>query len=126
MLPFDDYSHLGEDELTFSVIYQEIFRYYHLILPAMSLRLDMSDAALWSTPTAAQYCLRVLDPRLWDHYDYMPRTRDLSRSRRDLLIRFFEMVLKAHDVPIDRERPALLFNGSASITGRVFSDPRNA
>lgn len=105
VLPYDDYSAIRDDELTFDLIYQEIFRYYHLITPAMSVRLDMSDPTIWSTPTAALYVLRMIDPRLWDHYEYMPRTRDLSCYRRELLARFCRSVLKGHDIPIENETP---------------------
>lgn len=114
VLPYVDFSQLATEAITFSLIYKEVFRYYHLILPAMSLRLDMSDASVWETPTAAQYTLRVLDPRLWDHYDYMPRTRDLCKGRRDLLIRFFRRVLERHGLTYDPSGPALLINGSGS------------
>ena len=55
VLPYDDYSRVREDELTFELIYKEIFRYYARILPAMSKRLDMADPTIWRTPTAARY-----------------------------------------------------------------------
>ncbi len=116
VLPWDDYSTVDDNELDVDLVYREVFQYYHLILPAMSVRLDMSDPKLWATPTAAQYTLRVLDPRLWDHYDYMPRTRDLSRSRRELLMRFFRAVLRRNNVSYDDSTPAVLTGGRAIIT----------
>jgi hypothetical protein len=100
MLPFDDYSKVADEDLTFDFIYQEILRYYHLIFPAMSKRLDMSDATIWNTPTAARYVLRMSDPELWEHFHYMPRTRDLSNCRRELLRRFCHKVLKSHGIPV--------------------------
>lgn len=93
VLPYDDYSDISDDELTFEFIYQQIFRYYYLLLPAMNKRLDMRDESIWSSPTAARYLLRTLDPNLWEYYDYMPRTRDLSTYRRQLLRRWCEKVL---------------------------------
>jgi hypothetical protein len=99
VLPFDDYSKVSDDDLTFSFIYEEILRYYHLIFPAMSKRLDMSDPTVWDTPTAAQYVLRMTDSKLWSHFNYMPRTRDLSKYRRRLLRRFCHKVLRSHGLP---------------------------
>jgi hypothetical protein len=99
VLPYDDYSKITKDQLTWELIYAEIFRYYHLILPAMSKRLDMSDPTVWQTPTAARYVMRMTDRDLWGYYNYMPRTRDLSKYRRELLWRFCLEVLAAHDVP---------------------------
>lgn len=100
VLPYDDYSQLRDDELTFDVIYREVFRYYALIFPAMNRRLDMSDPTLWETPSAARYLLRVTDPGLWETPVYMPRTRDLSAARRLLLERFCHKVLAAWPEPV--------------------------
>jgi hypothetical protein len=94
VLPFDDYTNVQDDKLTFDLIYNEIFRYYRLVLPAMSERLNLSDPTIWQTPTAARYVLRMVDEPLWAFYNYMPRTRDLSKYRRDLLRRFCTKVLR--------------------------------
>jgi len=101
VLPYDDYSHISENDLNFKLIYDEIFRYYHLIFPAMSVHLDMSDPGIWTTPTTAQYVLRMIDTKLWDFHNYMPRTRDLSKYRRELLERFCRLVLKSNDIVSD-------------------------
>ena len=98
VLPYDDYSAVADADLTFPFIYEEIFRYYYLILPAMSERLDMSDPTVWQSPTAARYVLRMIDERLWSYYNYMPRTRDLSTYRRQLLRRFCNKVLAENGV----------------------------
>ncbi|MFN0077852.1 MAG: hypothetical protein ACKVY0_15455 [Prosthecobacter sp.] len=94
VLPYDDYSKVTDAQLTFDFVYAEALRYYHLIMPAMSKRLDMSDPTIWNTPTAAQYVLRMCDERMWATPNYMPRTRDLSKYRRALLRRFCEKVLR--------------------------------
>jgi hypothetical protein len=99
VLPFDDYSQLRDEDITFDLIYDEIFRYYNLVLPAMTERLDLADAAIWQTPTAAHYVLRMIHEKLWGYYNYMPRTRDLSRYRRDLLRRFCAKVLAGNAGP---------------------------
>ena len=98
VLPFDDYSTIAPADVTFDVIYKEIFRYYNLIVPAMSERLNLADPAVWASPTAANYVLRMIDERLWGYYNYMPRTRDLSKYRRALLRQFCENVLAANRV----------------------------
>jgi hypothetical protein len=97
VLPYNNYSHIADAQLTFELIYKEIFRYYSLILPAMNKRLLMSDPTIWETPTAAHYVLRMIQPKLWNSYNYMPRTRDLSKYRRKLLERFCQSVLKKYD-----------------------------
>jgi len=98
VLPFDDYSKVAAADVTFDLIYKEIFRYYDLILPAMTERLNLADSAIWESPTAAQYILRMTDERLWGCYNYMPRTRDLSKYRRALLQQFCANVLAANRV----------------------------
>lgn len=93
VLPFEDFSGVSDDALGFDLIYQHIFRNYYLLLPAMNKRLDMSDASIFTHPTAAHYILRMIDLAMWEYYDYMPRTRDLSGARRALLRRFCEIVI---------------------------------
>jgi hypothetical protein len=92
VLPYDDYSGLSDDEVTFPLVYSEVLRYYHLLCPAMSERLDLSDPTLWTTPSAAHYLLEVTAPELWATPLSMPRTRDLSAPRRALLQRFCRLV----------------------------------
>ncbi|HEX4421926.1 MAG TPA: hypothetical protein VH165_28635 [Kofleriaceae bacterium] len=94
ILPYDDYSAVSESQLTWDYIYDEVFRYYHLIMPAMSQRLDLKDPTIWDTPTAAGYILRMTKTSLWGYYDYMPRSRDLSKYRRELLRRFCHKVIR--------------------------------
>jgi len=94
VLPYDDYEHLSRDQLTWDLVYDEVLRYYALIMPAMSQRLDLTDRTIWETPTAASYVLRMTQPALWGYYDYMPRTRDLSKYRRELLRRFCRKVIE--------------------------------
>ena len=83
-----------DDDLDFDLIYREIFRYYYLVLPAMNKRLPMNDPTIWNTPTAAQYVLKRSAEDRWDDYEYMPRTSDLSDSRRELLHRFCRKVIR--------------------------------
>ncbi len=105
VLPYDDYSKITDEQLTWELIYEQIFRYYHLILPAMSVRLDMSDRTIWETPTAARYLKRVTDRSLWSYFSYMPRTRDLSKYRCELLWRFCDKFLAETPEPKSQRKP---------------------
>ncbi len=112
VLPYNDYSKIPDEELGFDLIYQEIFRNYYLLMPAMNKRLDLSDPSIWESPTAANYLLRVTEPGLWEYFDYMPRTRDLSKYRRELLRRFCRRILSQGGIRHGQgqRRPALKRN----------------
>ena len=96
ILPYDDYSHQLTTGPTFDDVYDNIFQYYDLIVPAMNERLPMNDQSLWDTPTAAQYLKRIIEPSLWSSPNYMPRTRDLSAKRRELLVAYCDAVIARH------------------------------
>lgn len=97
ILPYDDYTSLLASGPTFDDIYQQVFMYYDLVLPAMNERLSMNDPTLWDTPTAAKYLKRIVDPGLWATTRYMPRTRDLSSKRRELVLAFCDAVIARHE-----------------------------
>jgi hypothetical protein len=101
VLPYDDYSDVRDDELTLDRIYQTIFRYFDLITPAMSVAMDLKDPSIWELPSAARYVLLTTSPEFWSSWQYMPRTRDLSRSRRELLQRFCNAVLRRHKQTVE-------------------------
>jgi hypothetical protein len=90
VLPADDYGRLGDDELTFPLVYQEVLRYYHLLHPAMSRVLDLGDEQ--AVTSAAEALLQRTDPGNWHRARYMPRTRDLSAGKRHLLERWCRQV----------------------------------
>jgi hypothetical protein len=96
ILPYDDYSAVRDDELSFELIYREVLRYYHLITPGMSEALNLADPTIWQMPSAARYVLLTSSLELWASWQFMPRTRDLSRYRRELLRRFCGQVLQRH------------------------------
>lgn len=101
ILPYDDYENVRDDELTLDFIYQTVFRYYDLITPAMSEAMDLKDPSIWQMPSAARYVLLTTSPEFWASWQYMPRTRDLSHSRRELLRRFCNAVLRRHKQTIE-------------------------
>ena len=98
VLPHDgEAAAIPDSQLDYPTIYRKVLRYYALILPAMSKRLDMSQSSVWVSPTAVRYLLRTTDINMWEHWAYMPRTRDLSATRRTLLHRFCHKVLAESD-----------------------------
>jgi hypothetical protein len=98
VLPYEDFSQVRDDELTLELIYQKIFRYYDLITPAMSEAMDLKDPSIWEMPAAARYVLLTSSLDLWSSWQFMPRTRDLSRARRELLHRFCRAVLRRNEL----------------------------
>lgn len=96
ILPNEDYSRyyvestpgtepVGNSTLTFGVIFEHVFRNYHLLYPIMSKMVPLNDPEEWAGPEMARRLLNRLDPSIWNSYEFMPRTRDLSRSRRELV-----------------------------------------
>jgi hypothetical protein len=77
---------VGNDQLTFDVVYQKVLRTYNLLYPRMNH--PLGGFPLNNEPavsTHAQAIRDVTDPKIWMSIDYMPRTRDLWESRRKLL-----------------------------------------
>ncbi len=92
VLPTDDFSHVSHDDLTFALVYEKVLRYYHLLHPAMSEVLDISDEQIVGDPGVAQTLVERTDPGLWARFAYMPRTRELSEGKRQLLVRWHDKV----------------------------------
>jgi hypothetical protein len=95
ILPYNDYSvyytdpgdpqPVGNDLLTFDVIYNEALRNYYLLYPAMSQRVPLNDPAYWSDAEMARRLMQRVSIDAWGTAEAMPRTRDLSQSRRTLI-----------------------------------------
>ncbi|HSS52025.1 MAG TPA: hypothetical protein VLX28_24045 [Thermoanaerobaculia bacterium] len=76
---------VGNDQLTFEVVYQKVLRTYYLLYPAMNKIFALNDES-----AVAGHAQAILDatspaPTNWMSSGYMPRTRDMSNSRRTLL-----------------------------------------
>lgn len=99
VLPYDDYTQIIDRGATWQDVYDNVFQYYDLLMPAMNERLPMNDATFWETPTAARYLKRVIDPALFESTTYMPRTRDLTARRRELIVAFCDAVLASEASP---------------------------
>jgi hypothetical protein len=76
---------IGNDKLTFQVIFDEVLRNYYLLYPAMNLRIPLNDPEQWEDPNMAGLMMQRTQKSWWGKAEYMPRTRDLSASRRTLL-----------------------------------------
>ncbi|HWN42807.1 MAG TPA: hypothetical protein VNW71_11330 [Thermoanaerobaculia bacterium] len=74
---------VGNSSLTFDVVYQKVLRTYYLLYPAMNQIFELNSES--AVKPMAQKILDATEPALWMSIHYMPRTRDMSASRRQLL-----------------------------------------
>ncbi|HEV3049496.1 MAG TPA: hypothetical protein VGX50_04270 [Longimicrobium sp.] len=74
---------VGNDLLTFDVVYQKVLRTYYLLFPAMNRVFPLNCEE--KVTKNAQAILARTEMSLWMTTKYMPRTRDMSASRRKLL-----------------------------------------
>lgn len=84
-------SPVGNEALTFEVVYAKVLRTYFLLYPAMNKVFALDDAKAVRGMASAILERTSLD--LWLSTSYMPRTRDLSDSRRKLLQAWCRKVL---------------------------------
>ena len=71
------------DELTFEVLYDHVLRAYYLLYPTMWSFLPLNSPK--KVAAYAPKILKAINLSRWMSTSYMPRTRDLSDSRRKLL-----------------------------------------
>jgi hypothetical protein len=76
---------VGNAQLTFDVVYQKVLRTYYLLYPVMNSFIPLNSEA--SVAASAGNILQMTDPTQtpWMSSGFMPRTRDMSASRRTLL-----------------------------------------
>jgi hypothetical protein len=74
---------VGNEALTFDVLYAKVLRTYYLLYPAMNRIFPLNSEE--QVTKCAQAILDRTDMKLWMTTSYMPRTRDMSKSRRTLL-----------------------------------------
>ena len=82
---------VGNDKLTFDVVFARVLRTYYLLYPAMNAIIDLSSES--AVAAAAEGIIARTDPSIWMSIHYMPRTRDMSASRRTLLQAWCRKVL---------------------------------
>ena len=92
VLPTDDYSKVSDADLLgqtgFQFMYQNVLRYYYITYPVMQPIMDFSDYNVMTSPRMLQMLPTVTDHANWGQAGYMPRTRELSKSRQALLARW--------------------------------------
>jgi hypothetical protein len=74
----------GQLPVTWDVVYQNVFKCYHAILPIMNVIVPFTQAN-WSDPFMINAMLQFTDQNNWSKPLYMPITRELSASQRQLL-----------------------------------------
>ncbi|HLJ88353.1 MAG TPA: hypothetical protein VKZ53_16150 [Candidatus Angelobacter sp.] len=82
---------IGNERLTFDVVYHHVLRTYYLLYPAMNRIFALNDES--AVESKAQGILQVTETSQWMSTGYMPRTRDMSQSRRTLLRAWCRKVL---------------------------------
>jgi hypothetical protein len=90
---------VGNKKLTFDFIYNEVLRNYYLLYPAMSRRVPLNDEKQWADPEMAGRMLLRTQKDLFGTWKYMPRTRDLSETRRRLLQAWCRKILGMRQDP---------------------------
>ena len=75
---------VATEAMDWYALYGEVFRNYYLLYPGMSLVLPLNDPNQWIGPTLFGLSDRV-DPSAWNTMSNMPRTRDMSATRRWLV-----------------------------------------
>jgi hypothetical protein len=86
---------VGNDQLTFDVVYQKVLRTYYLLYPAMNRIFELNSESAVAPNAQAILAATSPVPANWMSSGYMPRTRDMSRSRRILLQAWCRKVLAA-------------------------------
>jgi hypothetical protein len=89
VLPRDDFSTVPDHDLTFAFVYKNVLQYYYLIYPTMDRFIDLSSEQN-VRDNADALLARIAKDRL-RHWDYMPRTRELSDGKRALLERWLRL-----------------------------------
>jgi hypothetical protein len=97
-LPYDDYSAISDEELTWSFLYEHVIRYYAIMYPVMSRIIPWGPT---STPTDpdrviqfASLMRQAVDESRIGTALQMPITRELSRGKRKLIERWCELQLR--------------------------------
>jgi hypothetical protein len=84
---------VGNASLTFDVVYQHVLRTYYLLYPAMNQVFPLNSES--DVAKHASAILALTEQSIWMTSGYMPRTRDMSLSRRTLLRAWCRKVLPA-------------------------------
>jgi hypothetical protein len=91
VFPLDNYDEVPDEDLTWPFIYEQIFRYFYLLYPAMSIQgfpLNNQTAIERRAPIIKT----MVSTALAESSVAMPITRDLSPGKRKLLLRWCDLV----------------------------------
>nr|AHE14773.1 EspD-like indole-3-pyruvic acid imine synthase [uncultured bacterium] len=87
------------EEVTFDLVYREVFAYYELLYSFMSAEV-FSLADECKVKTYPRLIWQMCDPANRGKTYYMPPTRDLSQPKARLLLRFLRAQQQVSDVPV--------------------------
>jgi hypothetical protein len=97
VLPFDDYSHVPDDAVTWPFVWNEVFKYYAIMYPVMSLIIPWGPANIPHDPDRvvqfASLIREAVDASRLGTALAMPITRELSAGKRALVQRWCELQL---------------------------------
>jgi len=109
ILPNEDYSEfytnpgssepVGNAKLNFGVLYEKVLKPYHVLFPAMDQVRNLHDPKEWGGADSAKRLMERIDINNFNRAIFMPRTRDLSESRRQLLEAWCRKTLQSSDTP---------------------------
>jgi hypothetical protein len=93
VMPQDDFSsEIQQGGATWDLVYEKIWRFYHVVYPAMSkvISLNIKETMEKNAPLI----VAATDPDHWESTHYMPPTRDLSTGKRALLVEWANEVAR--------------------------------
>ncbi len=95
VLPFHDYGDVPDDEITWDFVYREVFSYYGILYPIMSLIIPWGPDTLPNDPVrVAQFAAimrQAVDQRYLGTALSMPITRELDAGKRALVQRWCDL-----------------------------------
>lgn len=98
VLPYDDYRHVPDEELTLDFVYREVLHYYAILYPIMSTIIPWGPANTPHDPERvgqfATLMLQAVDESRLGTALQMPITRELSAGKRALLQRWCKLQLR--------------------------------
>ncbi|MCF3973987.1 hypothetical protein [Paracoccus salsus] len=86
---------ITKPDVTFQYVYEKTLRTYDLLFPAMHAIFSLGDEK--TVADNADSILKRTDPSVWGSTGFMPITRDMSESRRQLLQAWCRGVIEARD-----------------------------
>ncbi len=95
VLPYHDYSHLPDEQITWDFVYDEVFKYYGILYPIMSLIIPWGPDTLPNDPErVAQFAAimrQAVDRKYLGTALSMPITRELDEGKRRLIQRWCDL-----------------------------------